>query len=123
MKQFFQLLTISFGLLLLLGASGKQNDQKAASAGEPDRIALIDAHQGIIPEAASDSPLPLFSRWIIPGDGSCHLIQQHEFFTATCVRTRLHFCMERFLKYSPGIAEKKGIFIILPAPDGDQSMA
>lgn len=123
MKQFFQLLTICFGLLLILGVSGYQNEQKASTATESDNITLLDTPSGIIPEASTELPLPLFSRWTLLNNAPCSLIQEHEFITTAAVRTKYLFFRERFLEYSPGIAEKKGILLILPSPEGDHSRA
>lgn len=114
---------ISFGLLLLLGVSGNQFDQKASSAVETESIGLIDARSGILPEASSELPLPLFSRWSRLPDGPCSLFQQHESSTSAVIRTWFLFSRVHFLDYRQGLAEKKGIFLIFTAPEGDHSMA
>ncbi len=114
---------ISFGLLLLLGVSGNQNEQIAITANEPDRIIMLDTPSGIIPEVSTELPQPFFSRWILPGEGSLSLHTENEYITANIVRTRLHFFNERYREYIPGLAEKKGMRLILPAHEGDQSRA
>jgi hypothetical protein len=124
MRQFFRLLFISFGLLLLLGLNGGQSFQTGIELTDSSTLLQKENLHGIVPNENSEAfHTVLITDWSLLREG-CLLLRKHkEFVLATRIRTRLIFFRESYLKYSPGIIIKKGIHIFLPAQKVDLPLA
>lgn len=124
MKQFFRLLLISFGLLLLLGMDSGQSHDISNNPPETTITSTFDFQAGIIPVSSTDTSLPITisQRSLIP-EGFCTTIQQIESIKAALIRVRLLFFEEGYMEYAPGIPMKKGIHIFLATQKGEISPA
>jgi len=120
MKQFFRLLFISFGLLLLLGMDSGHSHDISSNSPETTITSSFDFQAGIIPASSTDASQPItISQWSLIPEGFCTTIHQIESIKASLIRARLLFFEERFMDYSPAIPMKKGVHIFQAAQKGE----
>lgn len=120
MKQFFRLLLISFGLLLLLGLNEKQSGDSIPDLPESSTLTYQDLSAYITASSANDAAA------LQTGPLKRHLPkhQRKDFFQqeqtiSTGIHTHLLSSKDHYMEFSPGNHMKTGHAIHLSTHRGD----
>lgn len=120
MKQFFRLLLISFGLLVLLGLNEKQSGDSIPDLLESPALAYQDLSAFFTASSAYDAAAlqtgPLMRH--LPEHLRKAFIQQEQTIS-TGIHTHILSNRDRYMEFSPGNLKKTGHAIHLSAQKGD----
>lgn len=124
MKQFFRLLFISFGLLLVLGLNEKQSGESDSALTES--YALKYQELSACPPASSaydaEVLLPAPAMKLVPEPGGQGVIQ-HEQTISTGIHTHILSSRDQYMEFRPGNQMKTGYAMHLSATKGDPPLA
>lgn len=124
MKQFFRLLLISFGLLLLLGLNEKQSGDSVADLLESSTLTYQDLSACITASSVYDAAAlqtgPLMRH--LPKHQRKAFIQQEQTIS-TGIHTHILSSRDQYMEFSPGNLKKTGHAIHLSAQKGDPPLA
>ncbi len=118
MKQFFRLLLISFGLLLLLGLNYKKSGESDAVLTESYALTHPKLSACLPASSANDAETFLTA----PGHKREAVIQ-HEQNISTRIHTHILSSRDRYMEFCPGNQMKTGYAMHLSVQRGDPPMA
>lgn len=124
MKSYFRLLFLSFGLLFLLGISGKQSEVASITPVESNTCASLDFSDLIKPDASTTAieVLKTSEKRLLP-EYKLESASQKENNVASGIYTLLHSSRERFMEFCPGIQGKAGYLLHHTSHRGDPSLS
>ena len=124
MKQFFRLLLISFGLLLLLGLNYKKSGESDAVLTESYALTHPKLSACLPASSANDAETFLTAPAMkqVPGHKREAVIQ-HEQNISTRIHTHILSSRDRYMEFCPGNQMKTGYAMHLSVQRGDPPMA
>jgi hypothetical protein len=124
MKQFFRLLIICFGLLLVLGLNEKQSgDSIPVTLSSSSHIFFEFSACTFLSAANGAIELWLSPHVQVLPDHYPQTKIQREHTISTGIQTHILSTRENLMEYFPGVPGKTGYFLHFPAHRGDPSLA